>query len=71
MRITESDYKQWWSSPVGLEVKEMLLDRLNIISAMVMDESVINDQVKSAICVGRYQEIKDLLNMNFNELMGE
>jgi len=71
MRITESDYKQWWSSPVGLEVKEMLLDRLNIISAMVMDESVINDQVKSAICVGRYQEIKDLLNMTFNELMGE
>jgi len=71
MRITESDYKQWWSLPVGLEVKTMLRDRLNIISAIVMNENVINDQVKSAIYVGRYQEVTDLLNMNFNELMGE
>ena len=71
MRITESDYKQWWSLPVGIEVKTMLRDRLNIISAIVMNENVINDQVKSAIYVGRYQEVTDLLNMNFNELMGE
>ena len=70
MEITESDFQQWWSMPIGIEVKKMLRERMVNITEIGFSESVLRDQIKAGIFLGRKQEIKDLLEMNFNELMG-
>jgi hypothetical protein len=71
MRISESDFKQWWANPVGQEVKNMLRDRIYLINDKALTSEVIRDQIKSAEFLGRKLEIQDLLEMNFKELMGE
>ena len=71
MRITESDFNNWWNAPVGVEVKKMLHDRMTIIAHDSMAESFVRDNITSAVRVGRYKEIQDLLKMKFSELMGE
>ncbi len=70
MRITEDDFKNWWSSPVGVEVKSMLTERQNTIAHKTGSGGVLGLE-DYHVHVGRYKEIKDLLDMNFKELMGE
>ena len=56
---------------MGVEVKKMLHDRMTIIAHDSMAESFVRDNITSAVRVGRYKEIQDLLKMKFSELMGE
>lgn len=71
MRITQSDYENWWNLPVGLEVKAMLNERREKIAhGLGTGEGLFVVQTHGEL-VGRYREITDLLNMTFQELMGE
>ena len=71
MRITEADYNNWWLSPVGAEVKSMLRERIARINDEALTEGVVRDQMKMAEYLGRKLEIMDLLQMTYDELMGD
>jgi len=71
MRISEEDFKNWWTSPVGHEVRTMLRERINRINDQALTEGAVRDVIISAIFLGRKLEIQDLLAMDYKELMGE
>ena len=71
MRISEQDFKDWWNSSVGIEVKKMLLERVSSIESLALTEPIIRDSIKGAEFLGRKLEILDLLEMDFKDLLGE
>ena len=71
MRISEQDYKGWWESPVGSEVRTMLRERIARLCDAALTESVIRDPIRASELLGRKNEINDLLGMSYKELMGE
>jgi len=74
MQITENDFQNWWNNPVGAEVKAMLKERMEMIAHKMADGACMGTIGTSpeyyGELVGRYKEIKDLIDMNFKELMG-
>jgi len=69
--ITEEDYKNWWASPVGMEVAAMLKERQNRIAHGLGNGAARGDVSTYDETVGRYKEIQDLKEMTFKELMGD
>ena len=49
----------------------MLKDRKQLICSKALDGSIIDNHTQLAVLSGRCQEIDDLLNTNFEEMMGE
>lgn len=68
--ITEEDFKNWWASPVGMEVAAMLKERMNKIAHSLADGGATDSQTIYNQMVGRYKEIKDLTEMTYQELIG-
>jgi len=68
--ISEEDYKNWWASPVGMEVAAMLKERMDKIAHGLANGAAVGDQDIYNESVGRYKEIKDLTEMTYAELMG-
>jgi hypothetical protein len=71
MRISEQDYKGWWESPVGSEIRTMLRERIARLCDTALTEPVVRDPIRIAEFLGRKNEINDLLGMSYKELMGE
>ena len=72
IQISEEDFKNWWLMPVGVEVKTMLRERIEMISEKGFSSlSVIRDSMSMAEMLGHKLEIKALIEMDFKELMGE
>ena len=69
--ITEEDYNNWWLSPVGKEVRDMLNERREKIAYGLAEGVATGSQTIYDNSVGRYKEIGDLLDMTYKELMGE
>lgn len=74
-RVSEQEFKNWWLDPVGIEVRNMLFERMNTIAHALAKGSCMGNIGASPVhygeSVGRYEEIQDLLNMTYKELMGE
>ena len=71
MEITQSDFDNWWKSPVGYEVRKMLNERKNKIAHSLANGAASGSPAIYDENVGRYREIEDLLTMTFQELMGD
>lgn len=71
MEITQNDFDNWWSSPVGSEVSTMLKERKDKIAHELAKGVATESPTIYNEAVGRYAEIDDLLSMTFKELMGE
>lgn len=71
MRISEVNFKNWWASPVGQEVRNMLRENILKLNDAALTPEIIKDQLKSAELLGRKLVIQELLNMSYKELMGE
>ena len=69
MRINENDYANWWASPVGKEVRQMLKERIQKIDSQW--NSFVGNDVLLAKMAGRKEEIQDLMDMTFKELVGD
>jgi hypothetical protein len=70
MRISESEFQAWWSSPVALEFRRMMKEDLDKLAYGTMVESVARDQIGNAIEVGRFKAILHYFSMNYQTLMG-
>ena len=68
--ITDNDFSNWLAHPVTLEVYGMLKERMDKIAHGLADGAATDSQTIYNQSVGRYKEIKDLLDMNYKELMG-
>ncbi len=76
MRITKSDFNNWWQGPAGVEVRKMLEARKIKIAILTVGGALSNVQQSNLSeqygrVVGRCEEIDNLLEMSFDELMGD
>lgn len=71
MRISEDDYRNWWESPVGVEVRKLMMENLDKLSHGTMTNAYARDAIGNAIEVGKYQATMFYLNLPYQELMGE
>ena len=72
MRITQSDFNNWWQGPVGIEVRKMLVERQNKLAHITAGGALLTmTPAHYGVVCGRYEEMNNLLEMNFEELMGD
>lgn len=66
MEVTEKEYQRWRTDPVTKEVFKILEERRHKIAHSLADGGAV--MTGAAEMVGRYKEIKDLLNMEFEDM---
>lgn len=74
MLIDKEQYQAWLHNPVTKEVGLVMRERKNRIATMLAQGSCMIDgfdEVLYGESVGRYREIDDYLNMQFEDLKGE
>jgi hypothetical protein len=71
MRITKSDFENWWGSPVGEEFRKMLRENMEKLAFGNMNNVHARDQVQNAIEVGRFMATNELYNLTYEYLTGE
>ena len=67
MQIKQADFDSWRANSVTLEVFKVLRERKDIIAHTLGNGGATSFE-EYAVAVGRYQEIDDLLGMNFEDM---
>jgi hypothetical protein len=71
LRISEQDYDNWWSSPVGVEVRNLMRENLDKLSRGTMTNAYARDHIGNAVEVGKYQATMFYYTLPYKELVGE
>jgi len=65
--ITEAEFKEWRTHPVTVEVFGVLRWRMDEIGRTLAEGGALIEK-EAAIWVGRYMEMKDLIDMTYEEM---
>jgi len=68
--ISRDDFDQWRTSPITLEIFQMLYERKMRIANQLASGACLDSPEEHGVAVGRYREITDLEEMTYTELMG-
>lgn len=66
MEITHNDWARWKSDPVTKEVFQILMERQGKIAHGLATGNALVP-IEREVLVGRYQEIQDLLSMDYED----
>jgi len=68
MEIIKEDWDRWKADRVTLEVLKVLRERKDKISTQLGGGACLGNDCEHGKAVGRYLEIKDLLEMEYKDL---
>jgi hypothetical protein len=69
MQITKDEYLAWLALPVTQEVHSVLRERREKIAEQLVRGACLDDNIAHARAVGRADEIKDLLEMTYDDML--
>ena len=69
MEISKEEFLAWLANPVTREVHQVLRERREKVAEMLCRGKCINDETGHARAVGRCEEIMDLLEMTYEDML--
>lgn len=71
MEVTKEMFHQWrYQNPVTLDFFDMLKERVEKINTLLGEGKWINNEFDGAKFVGRNDEIKELIELTYEQLRG-
>ena len=69
MQITKEEFLGWLGNPVTQEVHQVLRERMELMAHGLARGSCLGNEIEHGKAVGRYGEIKDLLDMTYEDIV--
>ncbi len=71
MEITKEEFLGWLQNPVTREVHQVLRERRVKVAEQLCQGACLGSEIDHAKAVGRCEEIKDLLEMTYEDMRPE